>query len=213
MAGPSGSNSGSSQQQRDSKQLLDHASRAAEQFVSLYYSASDSPSRSSLLPTLYLPTSTIVWNGNPIQGQGGLKELIDRMPFSHYDVQAADCHPIGGNLDAATTQAPSLMLTVSGIVTHHTSKSYTTLPPDSAPNSKRKSTTIGSDPSLPLDSLPRSFSQNFVLVDQKAETQEGGIVIASEDQSSNNKNGKEQQQQQGITGRYFVLADNFRFVG
>lgn len=49
-----------------------------------------------LIPTLYLPDATIVWNGHPIAGSTNLAALLNSMPGSKHEVQMFDCHPLGG---------------------------------------------------------------------------------------------------------------------
>lgn len=83
----------------DSRRLADFAAKAAETFVSAYYAASDSPQRTNLVPTLYLPTSSIVWNGTPVSGQQELTAMLNSMPGSKHEVQAFDCHALGGAVD------------------------------------------------------------------------------------------------------------------
>ena len=53
-----------------------------------------------LLPTLYLPDTTIVWNGNPIAGSREFAAMLQSMPVSKHDLQSFDCHPIGGRQQA-----------------------------------------------------------------------------------------------------------------
>ena len=62
-----------------------HVNSTAESFVSAYYSAWDNDR--STLKTLYMPTSRIVWNGNPISGGGEMAQFIDKMPASKHDVR------------------------------------------------------------------------------------------------------------------------------
>lgn len=97
------------------------------------------------------------------------------------------------------------------MVTHHTPSSHTALPPSNAPasgNSNKKSGPNNYDSSLPLESLPRGFSQNFVLVDDPAKRGDGGVVVSVEAGAGPKGGGGET-----LTGRYFVLADEFRFIG
>lgn len=91
--------SGPSNTRPDSRRLADFAAKAAETFVSAYYAASDSPQRTNLVPTLYLPTSSIVWNGTPVSGQQELTAMLNSMPGSKHEVQAFDCHALGGAVD------------------------------------------------------------------------------------------------------------------
>lgn len=90
----------------DSRRLADFAAKAAETFVSAYYAASDSPQRTNLVPTLYLPNSSIVWNGTPVSGQQELTAMLNSMPGSKHEVQAFDCHALGGAVDGGEFQRP-----------------------------------------------------------------------------------------------------------
>lgn len=83
----------------DSRRLADFATKVAETFVSAYYAASDSPQRTNLVPTLYLPTSSIVWNGTPVSGQQELTAMLNSMPGSKHELNAFDCHALGGAVD------------------------------------------------------------------------------------------------------------------
>lgn len=83
----------------DSRRLADFAAKAAETFVSAYYAASDSPQRTHLVPTLYLATSSIVWNGTPVSGKQELEVMLNSMPGSKHEVNAFDCHALGGAVD------------------------------------------------------------------------------------------------------------------
>lgn len=114
---------------------------------------------------------------------------------------------------SATFVPPSLILTVSGTVSHHIPESSSALAPttSTAPKSATASTHGANrnrgnfDPDAPITSHPRAFSQNFVLVDAaQVGAGEGGVACAS----TTGKDG-------GITlsGKFFVQADNFRFVG
>ncbi|KAF8899101.1 hypothetical protein BD779DRAFT_1487011 [Infundibulicybe gibba] len=91
---------------------IELANRAADQFTKLYYSSYDASTRLINIPQFYRPSSSLTWNGKPYQGVDGLKELIEKMPMTKHEVVSFDCHPIPG------TQPPSLLITVSGNVTH-----------------------------------------------------------------------------------------------
>ncbi|KAF7303223.1 NTF2 domain-containing protein [Mycena kentingensis (nom. inval.)] len=121
---------------------IEIATRAADDFTRIYYSAYDSKSRLTELPKLYRPTSALTWNGTPFQGQDGLINLVTNMPPTKHEIQSFDCHPIPG------TSPPSLLIIVSGNVTHG-------LGPAGNPagsSSKNK------------EGHPRVFSQTFVLI-------------------------------------------------
>lgn len=57
-------------------------------------------SKPQLVPTLYFPNSSILWNGTPVNGAAEFAALLNSLPGSKHDVQAFDCHPLGGGTDA-----------------------------------------------------------------------------------------------------------------
>lgn len=121
---------------------IEISTRAADHFTRLYYSTYDSPTRAEDLPKFYRATSTLTWNGNPCQGAEGVKKLIQDMPNTKHEVQSYDCHPIPG------TQPPSLLISVSGNVTH-----------GKPPVAKSSATSNRS-----IEGQPRVFFQTFILV-------------------------------------------------
>lgn len=116
-------------------------------------------------------------------------------------------------------------MTVSGVVTHHTPSSHTALPPSNGPSSGsgptggkgKSSSAAGLDPSLPLESLPRAFGQNFVLANDPEGRGEGGVVVSMETGAAAGKGPANGAGKPGLQptleGRFFVVADQFRFVG
>ncbi|KAF9015715.1 hypothetical protein BDQ17DRAFT_1341519 [Cyathus striatus] len=125
---------------------IDIATRAADHFTRIYYTTYDSDTRLSDLPQFYRQNSSLTWNGKPFQGADGLRQLIEKMPVTKHDVQSFDCHPIPG------TQPPSLLITVSGSVTHGRG------PAGNPPNTHSRA----------IDGHPRVFSQTFILVPDPA---------------------------------------------
>ncbi|KAG6837311.1 hypothetical protein H0H93_011406 [Arthromyces matolae] len=121
---------------------IEIATRAAENFTRIYYNTYDSDNRLNDLPQFYRPSSSLVWNGKPFQGTTGVQELLEKMPVTKHEIQSLDCHPIPG------TSPPSLLLTVSGSVTH-----------GQGPTGNPTHTT----PRNP-EGHPRVFSQTFMLV-------------------------------------------------
>jgi hypothetical protein len=79
-----------------SNNSIEIATRAADHFTRLYYSAYDSSTRVDDLPNFYRPNSAVSWNGNPYEGSQGVRDLIAKMPKSQHEVQSFDCHPIPG---------------------------------------------------------------------------------------------------------------------
>ncbi|KAI9508348.1 NTF2-like protein, partial [Russula earlei] len=121
---------------------IEIATRAADHFTRLYYSAYDSPTRVDDLPNFYRANSAVNWNGNPYEGAQGVRELISKTPKTQHEVQSFDCHPIPG------VQPPSLLITVSGNVTHGGG------PLANPPSTHKKN----------IEGHPRVFSQTFMLV-------------------------------------------------
>ncbi|KAL9937511.1 hypothetical protein V8E36_003920 [Tilletia maclaganii] len=180
--------------------------KSAETFVSAYYAATDSPNRVRLVPLLYSPTASIVWNGTPVppaaapldpsststsataggksaeeskNSVGGLAALLSSMPGSKHEVATFDAHPVGCGIGADGIPAlRSMLIHVSGTVQHHTPAAA--LPPSNAP--KSASTSGGSSSTISAEAmlaLPRMFSQSFVLVDGGGEA-EGGVRVVEE---------------------------------
>ena len=105
------------------------------------------------------------------------------------------------------------MLTVSGTVSHHTPESQSAKAPSNAPKASQTVKKGGFDPTAPITSHPRAFSQNFILVDAAAvlaaqpgapPTMEGGVKAST----TAGKDGSI-----ACNAQYFVQADSFRFVG
>ena len=75
---------------------IEIATRAADHFTRIYYTAYDSDTRLADLPQFYRPNSSLTWNGKPFQGTDGLIQLVSKMPATKHEVQSFDCHPIPG---------------------------------------------------------------------------------------------------------------------
>ncbi|KAK0523131.1 hypothetical protein OC834_006021 [Tilletia horrida] len=188
------------------RELVSFSVKSAETFVSAYYAATDSPNRVRLLPILYSPTASIVWNGTPIPPAsedgdasaqqvagtapvnggadgagktGGLAALLAAMPGSKHEVSNFDAHPVGWGIGADGMPAlRSILIHVSGLVQHHTVAAA--LPPTNAPKS-----TVGSSGWISTEAmlaLPRAFSQTFVLIDGAgaAGSEQGGVRVVEE---------------------------------
>jgi NTF2-related export protein 1/2 len=137
----------------------------------LYYTAHDSTTRIDDLPNFYRPNSAVSWNGNPYAGADGVRQLMMGMPKTKHDVLSFDCHPIPGALYpphriatpvhcASGTQPPSLLVTVSGNVTHGDG-------PTGNP---------ASAPVKTIEGHPRVFSQTFMLAPDSSVTLKPGEV-------------------------------------
>jgi hypothetical protein len=91
---------------------IEIATRAADHFTRLYYSAYDSSTRIDDLPNFYRPNSAVSWNGNPYEGSQGVRDLISKMPKTLHEVQSFDCHPIPGacHIELGALLSPCLPL-------------------------------------------------------------------------------------------------------
>ncbi|CAD6907062.1 unnamed protein product [Tilletia controversa] len=224
------------------RELVSFSTKSAETFVSAYYAATDSPSRVRLLPNLYLPAASVVWNGTPVPpaaaspadgtlqlngggevvktvggAGGGLAALLDAMPGSKHEVATFDAHPIGWGIGADGIPAlRSIIINVSGTVQHHTPAAA--LPPSNAPKSSSTTTTVSAEAMM---ALPRMFSQSFVLVDGAGMGTEGGVRVVEERMArvdsgagpSSGAGGAGSMQKVTRTARWLVQSDSFRFVG
>jgi len=99
------------------KEVIEVSVRSAEQFVELYYRVYDS--QRAILHRFYKDTSKIVWNGNPLQGQSAVAELVQRLPITQHKYEIVNCHPIIAGDSAAT----SLLVTANGNVVYGTDAS------------------------------------------------------------------------------------------
>ncbi|KPV76354.1 uncharacterized protein RHOBADRAFT_13171, partial [Rhodotorula graminis WP1] len=139
------------------------STRIADSFVTRYYAVQDlAPlERAHAIHTLYAPGARISWNGNPIPPTS-LAEFAQSMPESSHDVQAFDCHPIS----ASGASPPSLVVTVSGQVTH-------------GPNPTPSSAAVTNKN---FDHLPRVFSQSLILTPSADPNNPGeaGYLVASD---------------------------------
>ncbi|EJD03827.1 NTF2-like protein [Fomitiporia mediterranea MF3/22] len=137
---------------------IDIATRGADQFVYVYYAAYDSKDRIQSVPKFYRQTSSVVWNGNPVQGDTGVRELMEKIPPSKHEIQSFDCHPI------PNTSPPSLLVTVSGTVVHGRAAVALTHP----------------TASKSVDDQPRIFAQTFMLVPDSDNAAPGGDASSSQ---------------------------------
>lgn len=117
-------------------------------------------------------------------------------------------------LTAEQNEAPSLLLTVSGTVSHYTPESQTT----SSSNAPKSATSTGAsgkkkfDADAPMETHPRVFSQTFVLINGAGTNTEGGVPFVWTPAKPSGKQGKPPAEMRTVA-KYFVQADSFRFVG
>ncbi|KAE8212812.1 hypothetical protein CF327_g3589 [Tilletia walkeri] len=225
------------------RDLISFCTKSAETFVSAYYAATDSPNRVRLLPNLYLPTASIVWNGTPVPAasaadasaqlangggaaeksvggeNGGFAALLAVMPGSKHEVASFDAHPIGwGTGPDGIPALRSILINVSGTVQHHIPAAA--IPPSNAPKSASTTTTVSAEAMM---ALPRVYSQAFVLVDGSAVGTDGGVRVLEERNARvetgqaaagpSSGAGTGPTQKVTRTARWLVQSDSFRFVG
>ncbi|PKI84049.1 hypothetical protein MVES_001903 [Malassezia vespertilionis] len=196
--------------------LMEFTSNAAETFVTAYYAAADSPQHCQLLPSLYLPNSTISWNGNPISGAAQFEQLLEAQPGTQHEIQSFDCHPLGPVSAQDNHVAPSMLLLVSGTVAHYTPESLAT----NKTNAPKSAITTGTktkqkfDADTPVTSLPRVFSQTFVLINGAGTNAEGGVpFVWTQSRSASKGKSATETSKAKTVARYFIQADSMRFVG
>jgi len=165
---------------------IEIATRAADYFTRLYYAAYDSDTRVVDLPKFYRESSSLLWNGKPIQGLDDLQRFIQNMPPTKHELQSFDCQPVPGlsfnsrkeispnPSPRPGTSPPSLVIVVSGNVTHGRG------PSGNPPNTPAKT----------VEGHLRVFSQTFMLVPDTSATIKPGEIA-----------------------KYYISADSLRFVG
>ena len=109
------------------------------------------------------------------------------------------------------------MVTVSGTVGHYTPESLA----KNSSNAPKSATATGGagkrkfDADAPIESHPRVFSQTFVLVNGAGKAAEGGVpFVWTPSKGSGAPRGKGGDTADTKTvAKYYIQADNFRFVG
>ncbi|KXJ12559.1 NTF2-related export protein 1 [Exaiptasia diaphana] len=98
--------------QQELRNSIDSAAQAGEQFSQLYYEMFDK--RRHKVPKLYSASSTVVWNGNVINGD--LEKLMDfytNLPSSEHTLYSLDCQPVTEN---AIPGRNTILIVVEGCV-------------------------------------------------------------------------------------------------
>ncbi|KAL4998753.1 hypothetical protein BDV10DRAFT_166177 [Aspergillus recurvatus] len=99
------------------------STEAATEFVQSFYPALQS-NRATIASFYSTPTSTIVFNGNPVADGNAVQEIfVSQMPPTHYEVQSFDCQIINKQYPTATIGRQidsrkdiSILVIVSGYV-------------------------------------------------------------------------------------------------
>ncbi|XP_013421061.1 NTF2-related export protein 2 [Lingula anatina] len=99
---------------QDPKFRIDQASQAGQEFAKLYYETFDK--RRTLLPKLYLPSATMVWQGNPVSGMDAIAKFQESLPTSEVSLESVDCQPLP---DSVTQGQTSILVSTCGAVTFH----------------------------------------------------------------------------------------------
>eukprot|EP00088_Acartia_fossae_P010228 TRINITY_DN15074_c0_g1_i1.p1 TRINITY_DN15074_c0_g1~~TRINITY_DN15074_c0_g1_i1.p1 ORF type:complete len:152 (-),score=26.89 TRINITY_DN15074_c0_g1_i1:137-544(-) len=88
------------------------AIRTAEQFSELFYKKLDKERHT--IDKMYLPTATLAWNGNAVDGLDNIKRfLLDRLPKSSHTIHNLDSQPVA---DSAVGGQTTVLVQVSGNV-------------------------------------------------------------------------------------------------
>ena len=72
--------------------LEDQATDLAGQVSRVYYNTYDRERHR--LKSLYMPTSTVVWNGNCYKGQEQINDFFMKLPSTQHEINTLDCQPI-----------------------------------------------------------------------------------------------------------------------
>ncbi|KAI8923291.1 hypothetical protein BC831DRAFT_471921 [Entophlyctis helioformis] len=89
-------------------QLLDVSSRAADLFVSTFYSTFDR--QRHRIGQLYDASAVLLWNGNPLAGIQEIEKRYLDFPITDHDIISYDCQPLVGHGES------DLLVVVSGNV-------------------------------------------------------------------------------------------------
>ena len=77
----------------EKKAQMDNACSTAEEFCNIFFDKMDN--KRHTMEKLYLPTATLSWNGNKVEGATTIqKYLLDKLPKSHHNLLSLDAQPI-----------------------------------------------------------------------------------------------------------------------
>ncbi|CAL8108171.1 unnamed protein product [Orchesella dallaii] len=74
------------------KKDQDDAQDVAEKFCKTYYDTIQK--KPHLVSQLYLETSVLIWDGNPLLGQDQIQKCFEQLPSLTFNVMTMDSHPI-----------------------------------------------------------------------------------------------------------------------
>jgi len=102
----------SSGESSDAKKALEaQACETAEQFVNIFYEKMDS--KRHALGKHYLPSATVSWNGNKVEGAEEVQRFLLALPATEHEMNTLDAQPV---LDAAVSGQTTVAVQVSGSV-------------------------------------------------------------------------------------------------
>ena len=102
----------------EKKAQMDNACSTAEEFCNIFFDKMDN--KRHTMEKLYLPTATLSWNGNKVEGATTIqKYLLDKLPKSHHNLLSLDAQPIS---PAFTGGQTTIVVQVAGSVQYQNLK-------------------------------------------------------------------------------------------
>ncbi|XP_066924338.1 NTF2-related export protein 2-like [Clytia hemisphaerica] len=103
----------------DFKSLTEQAISAADEFSQIYYKLYDT--QRHRLIQLYNDRSTVVWNGNAVNGTQAINEFFINLPATEHQIFSMDSQPIN---KIATQGQTAILVTFDGQVKFENERDY-----------------------------------------------------------------------------------------
>jgi len=87
--------------------------QSAQKFSKLFYEAFDR--RRNLVSKMYTDHASMVWNGEPLQGQSEIAKFIEKLPESEHTIRSLDAHHVN---EQAMQGQKTILLLVAGLATY-----------------------------------------------------------------------------------------------
>ena len=86
----------------EKKAQIENACSTAEEFCKNFYDRVDN--KRHTIEKLYLPTATLSWNGNKVEGSSTIQKFLqDKIPKSGHRLLSMDAQPIGSSFTGGQT--------------------------------------------------------------------------------------------------------------
>ncbi|KAL9973427.1 hypothetical protein ACROYT_G019889 [Oculina patagonica] len=106
----------------DLRNAIDQATQAGEEFSNVYYETFDK--RRHLMSKLYSENTTIIWNGNLVNGGSAkVTEFFNGLPATEHTLHSLDCQPVS---DQAIPGQTTVLVVTEGTVKYdgHQAKQF-----------------------------------------------------------------------------------------